>query len=297
MYNPHLLLSDGSQPIALDEWDVRFIELGDTPPSNVHWGAATPGAGWHRARFKLSKTGDTYLDVSHLGFGILWLNGHCLGRYWNIGPTQTMYVPGPWLREGDNEIVQLEFLATPAMTLRGVDTPILDQRRTENDFARLRAKGRLALHPGDEVVSGALPNTGDVATLALSSPRQCRQVCFEIDSIHDAVGSAAVSELQVLDAAGRPLSQALWSVAYVSSEELDELSGAAENAINGQAADFWQTRKNATGFETARLVIDLGRQDTVAAVRYTPKPGDAKTQGRVNRYRIYAGDRLFQPEP
>ena len=295
LYSPHLLLSDGNKPLPLDDWDIRFFELRDTPPADVTWGTAASGAGWHRARFKLAKTGDTYLDVSHLGFGILWLNGHCLGRYWNIGPTQTMYVPAPWLRDGENEIVRLEFLDTPSATLRGLDAPILDQRHTENDFARLRAKGRLVLNTADEVASGVLPDGGDIANIALSSARTCPQLCFEIDSVHGSEASAAIAELQILDAAGNPLNQTLWSIAYVSSEELDEMSGAAENAINGQAADFWQTRKGATGFEKAKLVIDLGRPETIAAVRYTPKPGDAKTQGRVERYRIYAGDRLFQP--
>ena len=34
----------------------------------------------------------------------MFINGFNLGRYWNIGPQQTLFVPGPILRQGDNEV-------------------------------------------------------------------------------------------------------------------------------------------------------------------------------------------------
>jgi beta-galactosidase len=36
---------------------------------------------------------------------MVWVNGHNLGRYWNIGPQERLYCPAPWLRRGDNEII------------------------------------------------------------------------------------------------------------------------------------------------------------------------------------------------
>ena len=55
----------------------------------------------------------------------MWLNGFLLGRYWSAGPTRTLYVPGPLVRAGDNELVVLElhgavrarvdFLAAPEL--------------------------------------------------------------------------------------------------------------------------------------------------------------------------------------
>jgi beta-galactosidase len=36
---------------------------------------------------------------------VVWVNGHNLGRYWNIGPQERLYCPAPWLRQGDNEII------------------------------------------------------------------------------------------------------------------------------------------------------------------------------------------------
>lgn len=40
--------------------------------------------------------------------GFVWVNGFCLGRYWSAGPQETLYVPGPVLREGVNEVWVLE---------------------------------------------------------------------------------------------------------------------------------------------------------------------------------------------
>ncbi|MFH8754914.1 beta-galactosidase family protein [Streptomyces atroolivaceus] len=40
--------------------------------------------------------------------GFVWVNGFCLGRYWSVGPERTLYVPGPVLREGANEVWVLE---------------------------------------------------------------------------------------------------------------------------------------------------------------------------------------------
>lgn len=77
--------------------------------------------------FMLSKTGDTYLDLSKWGKGCVWINGHHLGRYWNVGPQQTIYVPAEWLKKGKNEIRVLELLKPGQQVLTGIEKPILDQ--------------------------------------------------------------------------------------------------------------------------------------------------------------------------
>ncbi|MGZ3922386.1 MAG: glycoside hydrolase family 35 protein [Flavisolibacter sp.] len=84
-----------------------------------------------KGSFELSTVGDTYLDMSKWGKGSIWVNGHDLGRYWNVGPQQTVYVPVEWLRKGKNEIVVLELLKGSQNELKGVKTPILD--RVNND--------------------------------------------------------------------------------------------------------------------------------------------------------------------
>lgn len=54
-----------------------------------------------------------HLATTSLGKGIVWVNGWCLGRYWSRGPQRTLYVPGPVLRAGRNEVLVLELDASP----------------------------------------------------------------------------------------------------------------------------------------------------------------------------------------
>ena len=86
-----------------------------------------PTPTFYRGHFTLTTTGDTFLDVRSLGKGALWINGHTIGRFWNIGPQDTLYVPGPWLREGTNEIVVFDLSpSTATPTVSSLATPILD---------------------------------------------------------------------------------------------------------------------------------------------------------------------------
>lgn len=77
--------------------------------------------------FKVDNPVDTYLDLSKWGKGTVWVNGHNLGRYWNIGPQQTIYVPAEWLKRGENEIVVLELIDSSKTVLKTLDSPILNQ--------------------------------------------------------------------------------------------------------------------------------------------------------------------------
>jgi hypothetical protein len=68
---------------------------------------------------------DTFLDTRGLGKGIAWVNGFNLGWYWStMGPQMTLYVPGPVLKPGDNDILILEVekvggAAAEAATVQG----------------------------------------------------------------------------------------------------------------------------------------------------------------------------------
>ena len=76
-------------------------------------GASSPSRGlvndkpglFFKGVFRLEKTGDTYFDMSNFSKGFVYVNGHNLGRYWNIGPQQRLYCPASWLKKGDNEII------------------------------------------------------------------------------------------------------------------------------------------------------------------------------------------------
>ena len=51
---------------------------------------------------------DTFLDMSKWGKGVVFVNGVNIGRYWSIGPQQTLYLPAPFLKVGINFIVIFE---------------------------------------------------------------------------------------------------------------------------------------------------------------------------------------------
>ena len=61
--------------------------------------------------------------------GFVWVNGHNLGRFWNIGPQQTMYLPGPWLKRGENEVLILDLFGPEKPLIAGLEQPILNQLR------------------------------------------------------------------------------------------------------------------------------------------------------------------------
>ena len=60
---------------------------------------------FYSGTFTLTATADTYLDMHGFGKGVAFVNGHNLGRYWEIGPQFSLYVPGVWLKQGKNDIV------------------------------------------------------------------------------------------------------------------------------------------------------------------------------------------------
>uniref|UniRef100_A0A3Q1BIL6 Beta-galactosidase n=1 Tax=Amphiprion ocellaris TaxID=80972 RepID=A0A3Q1BIL6_AMPOC len=51
---------------------------------------------------------DTFIRLPGWGKGVVFVNGQNLGRYWFIGPQHFLYLPGPWLRSGQNQIIVFE---------------------------------------------------------------------------------------------------------------------------------------------------------------------------------------------
>jgi beta-galactosidase len=111
----------------LTGWTVFTLPMPGPPVSPRASAAGTfEGAGIHRGTFHLATTGDTFLDTRRWGKGTVWINGYHLGRFWDIGPQQTMYVPGPWLRVGRNEIVVFSFTRPARTTMSGLPTPVFE---------------------------------------------------------------------------------------------------------------------------------------------------------------------------
>ncbi len=81
----------------------------------------------YKGVFNLKETGDTYLDMRTFGKGFVFLNGHHLGKYWQIGPQQTIYVPSVWLKKGQNEVVVFDELKSGHTQISALGHSILDQ--------------------------------------------------------------------------------------------------------------------------------------------------------------------------
>lgn len=84
----------------------------------------------YEGTFRLDETGDTFIDMGDWGKGIVFVNGVNIGRYWQVGPQQTLYIPGVWLKKGENKVVIFEQLNDEMKTNVGtVKTPILTELR------------------------------------------------------------------------------------------------------------------------------------------------------------------------
>jgi len=81
----------------------------------------------YKGSFSLTTVGDTYLDMHSFGKGFVFLNGHNLGKYWNIGPQQTIFVPACWLKKRLNQVVIFDELEDNHTTVSSLDHPVLDE--------------------------------------------------------------------------------------------------------------------------------------------------------------------------
>jgi beta-galactosidase len=288
-------------PVKLDgtiltNWNIFRLPLDKAMLTGLKWenqGSTTP-AFW-RGTFILDQPNDTYLDLHHWGKGDVWVNGHCLGRYWNIGPTQTAYAPGCWLHAGENEIIILDLLGPTEPEVAGVDKPVLDELRPELDFATTR-RPKVTLHLDGVVPAkvGSFAAGADPQTVKFAAPVSGRFFCLKSLNAQDGKPYAAVAELDLLDASGNVISHDGWTIAYVDSEERAGEDGSAENAIDGQTANFWHTEWKASSPEHPHyLILNLGQTREIAGFRYVPRqsPGG----GRIKDYQVLVGDNLVEP--
>lgn len=69
---------------------------------------------------------DTFLRLDGLCKGFVMVNGVNIGRYFNsAGPQRTLYVPAPFLRQGENEIIVFESDHVNSLFVEFVDQPEL----------------------------------------------------------------------------------------------------------------------------------------------------------------------------
>ncbi len=105
---------------TLTGWEAVSLPLGERWLAGLQplRGKPTRPGVFFKGTFKLAQVGDCYLDMADWAKGYLWVNGHLLGRYWNIGPQQRLYCPAPWLRAGDNEVLVFDLHRTEGAPIR-----------------------------------------------------------------------------------------------------------------------------------------------------------------------------------
>ncbi len=281
---------------VLTGWEIYNLPLDEQMLAGLKYTNIKPPANapaFWRGTFTLDKVGDTFLDLHNWGKGDVWVNGHCLGRYWNIGPTQTAYAPGCWLHAGANEIVILDTIGSENHTVAGLEKPVLNELHPERDFARThRPVVKLNLDSATPVHTGTFAPGADTQEIKFAAPATGKYFCLESLNAQDGKPYAAVAELDLLDASGNAISHNGWIITYVDSEERVAEDGSAENAIDGQTANFWHTEwKNAQPDYPHRLILNLGQTQTISGFRYVPRQGEGS--GRIKDYRIYIGDTLI----
>ena len=281
----------------LTGWKTFNLPLDDKMLAGLKYSKPTTGSNmpaFWRAVVNIEKPGDTFLDLRSWGKGVLWVNGHCLARYWDIGPTQAAYAPGCWLHAGENEIVILDLTGPEKPEIAGLASPILGELHPEKDFAKARRpKVKLLLDSATPVLTAQFPPGGNSQEVKLPAPATGRYFCLESLSAFDGQPFTSVAELNLVDADGKALSHEGWTIAYVDSEERDQEDGTAENAIDGQTANYWHTQwGTAQPPQPHQLVLDLGKSQAISGFEYVPRQSEGA--GRIKDYRVFVGDSLIQ---
>ncbi len=109
-------------------WDVYCLEMDNL--DKVVYSDENPveKAAFYKGTFTVDETNDTFVKLNNFTKGFVTINGFNLGRYWEVGPQVTLYLPASLLKVGENEIVVFEsdgIKGEPEIEF--VDTPILDK--------------------------------------------------------------------------------------------------------------------------------------------------------------------------
>ncbi|XP_044259369.1 beta-galactosidase-1-like protein 2 [Tribolium madens] len=113
--------------IELNSWTMFPLEFKKSWTENLTgWrkSSSTKGPGIFRAILPIeNEPKDTYIDMQEWNKGIVIVNGFVVGRYAFIGPQQALYLPAPFLKQGDNEIIVFEHFQ-PAKQIKFSAEPI-----------------------------------------------------------------------------------------------------------------------------------------------------------------------------
>jgi beta-galactosidase len=110
--------------MTLMNWKVYNLPIDEKFIYDLRSSNRNPGKEgiFFKGNFFITAPGDTYLDLSNFKKGIAWVNGHNLGRYWEIGPQKRLYCPASFLRQGSNEMIVFDLHQTVPQIVVGFKT-------------------------------------------------------------------------------------------------------------------------------------------------------------------------------
>ncbi|MBP3211928.1 MAG: beta-galactosidase [Prevotella sp.] len=261
-----------------DSYETAVNTLRLTANSNINKPTEKANRGYYRGYFNLKKVGDTFLNFETWGKGQVWVNGHAMGRIWSIGPQQTLYVPGCWLKKGKNEIIVLDIVGPKQPVVWGQDKPELNKLQLEKSNKHNNIGDKPDLNSATPVVAGAFKGGNGWQTIKFDGQKKGRYLAIEVASNQDGKDVTAIAELYLQGADGKRLSREPWVAKYADSEE-ENGNHTLDKVYDLQESTYWQTVRGAS--MPHLLVIDLGSEQTVTALEYLPRaeegaPGSAK---------------------
>jgi len=239
--------------------------------------------GYYRGEFSLKKVGDTFLNFETWGKGQVWVNGHALGRIWSIGPQQTLYMPGCWLKKGKNEIIVLDIKGPREPVVWGQTTPELNKLQMPPIKHHDDPADRPDLDQAQLAAKGQLKAAGGWSTIVFDGTRRGRFVALQCLSSHDGSQRTCIAEIHLQDADGQRISREPWTIKYADSEN-EKGNHMAPKVFDLQESTFWQTERDAP--LPHLLVIDLGREQTLSALEYLPRAEEG-APGSVKDFAVY----------
>lgn len=277
---------NADKAIVLNNWSVYNLPPFYEFVSNKNYkpGKALQAPAYYKATFTLEKTGDTFLDMQTWGKGMVWVNGHAMGRFWEIGPQQTLFMPGCWLKEGENEIIVLDLKGPAEAKVVGLKQPILDMLREKAPETHRKDGQNLKLSSEKVSHQGTFSQGNGWQEVKFSASVSGRFFCLDALSNYDGTNIASIAEFDVLGADGKPVSREPWKIMYADSEETRSGNRTADKVFDLQESTFWQTVDN-TAYPH-QLVIDLGKEYKVTGFRMLPR-AEAGAPGLIKDYKVY----------
>ena len=257
--------------------------LGKKPQWNVDGLDLVSKRGYYRGYFNINKVGDTFLNFETWGKGQMYVNGHALGRIWSIGPQQTLYCPGCWLKKGKNEIIVLDVVGPKEAVVWGQDKPELNKLQLEKSNKHNNIGDKPDLNSATPAATGAFNAGNGWQTVKFAAPKKGRYLAIECLSTQKEGDRVAIAELYLQGADGKRISREPWTTKYANSEE-ENGNHTGDKVYDLQESTYWQTEKSAT--LPHLLVIDLGSEQTISALEYLPR-AEQGAPGSVKNYKIY----------